>query len=255
MAKSDFSWVNAVDTATFVAASEVATLPSANLAEPRFGRIWRSLTTTPSVTITFAGATVINVLALAGCTLASTDQIRHRLYNGASLLLDVTENCGVLTGYGLHVHLLASPLTVTSWKIDITATSRAAAGYCDIARAWAGPVWRPAIGIALPWDESWEDGAVNVRGVLSGALFVGDGPQYRTVNLKLDFMSDADKVQAKELARVSGRRGQVLVIPDEGGDVPREAILGHIDKMQPITCSMAIVPPVYSQQFALIQDL
>jgi hypothetical protein len=28
------------------------------------------------------------------------------------LLLDVTEACGVLNGYGLHVHLLAAPLTV-----------------------------------------------------------------------------------------------------------------------------------------------
>jgi hypothetical protein len=95
-----------------------------------------------------------------------------------------------------------------------------------------------------------------VRGKLSGGLFVGDGPQYRAVNLTLQYIGDGtEKAQAKEMARVAGRRGQVLSIPDEDGEIAREAILGHFDKLQPLVCAEDILPPVYSQSFSIIQDL
>jgi len=217
---------------------------------------------------TFMAAQSVDVLALSVGqyydsaqkqwfgTLASTDQIRHRLYDaGGTVLLDVTVSAGVQDGYGLHVYKLAATQSAFSWRCDITASSRASAGYFDIARAWAGPVWQPAIGIAYPWDEGWQDGANNVRGKLSNARFQGDGARFRTVNIVLDFMSDADKLQAKTMMRLTGTRGQILVIPDEAGDVAREAILGSIDKLQPVTCSQDTAPPVYSQSFSLTQDL
>jgi hypothetical protein len=258
MAKTDFSWVNAIDGATFTAGSQAATLPASNLAQTRMGRVWRSLAATSWFQASFAAATAIDVLALGGAGLASTDQVRHRLYDaGGSLLLDVTEACGVLDGYALHVHLLASPLTVASWRCDITATSRAGLGYFDIKRAWAGPKFQPAIGISRPFDDGWQDDAANMRGKLSGGFFGGDGPQYRAVNLVLNYIADGtEKAQVKEMLRVAGRRGQVLAIPDEAGDIPREAILGHFDKLQLVgTSNDDVIPPVYSQSFSIIQDL
>lgn len=191
-------------------------------------------------------------------TLASTDTVRHRLYasDGTTVLLDTGAiACGILDGYRLHIYLLAAPITAYSWRCDIVATSRGSFGFFDVARAWAAPKWQPAVGIALPWDESWNDGAANVRGKLSGGLFLGDGPQFRSANFTLDFMAVADKTQAKELSRIAGTRNQVLVIPDEDGTPAREAILGHFDRMQPLTASKPIVPPVYQQSYSLIQDL
>lgn len=268
MAKTDFSWVNAIDLATFTTGSQAATLPVSNLASARTGRVWRSLSISSYFIATFSAPLAVDVLALSVgqyfdsakkqwfSQLASTDQVRHRLYDsGGAVLLDVTLNSGVLDGYGLHIYKLAATLTVASWRCDITATSRGAQGFFDIARAWAGPVWQPAIGIAYPWDESWQDGANNVRGKLSNARFAGDGARYRTVNIVLDFMSQADKLQAKEMMRITGTRGQLLVIPDEDGDPPREAILGAIDKLQPLTCAQDLAPPVYTQSFSLTQDL
>lgn len=259
MGNSIFSWENALDTASFTASSEAATLPASNLATFRKGRVWRSLATSSYFIANFAATTNVEILALAGCTLSETDQIRHRLYsntNGTgSLLLDVTVDADVFDGYGIHLNVLGASYSALSWRCDITATSRAAQGYFDIARGWAAPVWNPAIGISYPWDESWNDDADNVRGGRSGALFVGDGAQYRSANVTLEFMSEADKVQAKELARIAGRRSQALIIPNTVGDPAREAILGHLDRIQPVRCSIPTAPAVYEQSFSIIQDL
>jgi hypothetical protein len=260
VAKTDFSWVNACDTATFVAGSEASTLPSANLATFRYGRVWRSLASTAYFTATFTAATAISILALAGCSLAATDTVRHRLYSGTNgtgaVLLDTgAMACGVLPTYALHIYKLAAPLSPLSWRCDIVSTSRGAQGYFDIARAWAGPVLQPGVGIDHGWDEAWLDGANNVRGGLSGALFPGDGPQYRVLNATLGWLSDAEKAQFKEMQRIVGTRSQVLFVPDEDGDMPREAIIGHLGPLQQAREANARVPPVYSQAFTITQDL
>lgn len=257
---TEFSWVNAVDTATTITAdSQSATQPASNLASPRYGRIWRtSAATTAYFLITFSAATAVNVLALAGCTLSATDTVRHRLYDtdGVTVLYDSgVVACGVLPGYALHVTRLSQSYSPKYWRCDIVATSRASQGYFDIARAWAAPVWSPTIGISVPWDESWRDEADVVRAPRSGARFAGDGPQYRTLNCTLKWMLAADKLQAKELARVAGIRSQVLLIPVTSGDLPREAILGRFDKLDPARQTINSVPARYEQDFSISQDL
>jgi hypothetical protein len=86
-------------------------------------------------------------------------------------------------------------------------------------------------------------------------LFVGDGPRYRSMNITLKWLSDADRIQAKELARAAGRRSQVLVIPNETGDIAREAMIGHFDKLQPVSQALNASPAVHSQNISIIQDL
>lgn len=257
---TEFSWVNAVDTATVITAdSQSAAQPASNLASPRYGRIWRtSGATTAYFIATFAAATSINVLALAGCTLSATDTVRHRLYDtdGTTVLYDSgAVACGVLPGYALHVTRLSQAYSPKYWRCDVVATSRASYGYFDIARAWAAPVWTPTIGISLPWDESWEDDAEVIRAPRSGARFAGDGPQYRTLNCTLKWMLAADKLQAKEFSRIAGRRSQALLIPVTTGDIPREAVLGRIDRIQPATQEINSVPARYAQSFSISQDL
>lgn len=260
MAKTDFAWVNACDAATYTADSEAAALPASNLASPRTGKVWRALATTTFFVASFTAATSINVLALGSCTLSATDTVRHRLYAGPSatgtLLLDTGAiACGVLPGYALHVYKLAAALSPQSWRCDIVATSRASLGYVDIGRAWASPVLQTAVGISRPWDEMWTDDVDIVRGKRSGGLFVGDGPQYRILNVSLDWVSEAEKAQLKEMQRLIGRRYQALIIPDEDGDIPREAVLGRLGALQPVRNSALPVPPVYGVSFNIIQDL
>jgi hypothetical protein len=257
---TDFSWVNAVDTApTITTDSQASTLPVTNLASSRYGRIWRtSAATTSFFLATFAAVTSVSVLALAGCTLAATDTVRHRLFaaDGVTVLYDSgVIACGVLPQFALHVQLLGASYSAGSWRCDIVAPSRNSLGYFDIARAWAGPMWTPAIGISLPWSESWEDGANVTRSKLSGGVFLGDGPQYRMMDAVLNWMTEADKAQAEDLARIVGTRGQVLFIPVDTGNLPRQAILGRFGKMQPIAQQQKTVPPRYQQNFNFIQDL
>jgi hypothetical protein len=247
---ADLAWVNAVDTATFTAGSAADSLPVENLASARYGRVWRSLATTSYFVATFAAVTAIDILALGAATLGAADSIRHRLYDAAGVsLLDVTVSAGVLPGHALHVYTLAASVNAKSWRCDITATSRATNGYFDIGRAWAAPKWRPTYGVSFGWDETWQDDANNVRGKISGALFTGDGAQYRTVNVTLNYMNETNKVQAKELSRLTGRRSQVLLVPNQNGDVPREAILGRVDKMQAAKNIPGASPPRYAKVF------
>jgi hypothetical protein len=163
--------------------------------------------------------------------------------------------CGVLPGYALHVYKLAAALSPLSWRCDIVATSRASLGYFDIGRSWAAPVLQTAVGISRPWDEMWTDDVDIVRGKRSGGLFVGDGPQYRILNVSLDWLSEAEKAQLKEMQRLIGKRYQALIIPDEDGDIPREAVLGRLGSLAPIRNTAPPVPPVYGQVFNIIQDL
>ena len=274
MAKTDFSWVNAVDLSTIVAGSESSTLLAANLASPKTARLWRANTNSTYFTSTFLTAQSVAILALATgrdsydsalqswvAQLAAADTVRHRLYDAATgtgtLLYDSgVISCGVLQGYGLHVHTPASIVaSVKSWRCDIVATSRASYGFFDITRAWAGTKWRPAVGIDHGWSEAWADGAQVSRGVFSGGVFPGDGPRFRVLDCSLGFMGDTDKLQAKDLTRLVGLRKQVLLVPDQDGDVYREAILGRLASIGRATEARMTAPPVYQQPFSIIQDL
>ncbi len=252
-----FAWENAVDAGTIAATSESPNLPVSNLQNARTGRVWRPKTTTASFTATFAAATAIDVLALAGCKLDAADTIRHRLYDAAnSLIYDSTvQASGVLTGYGLHIKKLSSQLTAMKWVCDVDAPSRVSMGFFDIKRAFAAPVWQPAIGIVRPWDRTWRDDADKNRSKRSGAVLIGDGARYRTLNVQLGWMEESDVVQAEAMAYAAGVRGQVLCIPDLGGDMPRQAILGRIDQIQPIRQTKDVFPPVYEQGFSITQDI
>lgn len=251
------SWENAVDDGTCVANSQASTLPASNLKSPRFGRVWRSLSTTPTLEITFAQPTTIRALALAGCTLAAADTVRHQLIT--DLLVIAYDSgvipCGVEEEYALHAKLLSqSYASIKYWVTYFSAPSRATDGYFDIARAWAGPCWTPEVGMSRPWGEGWSDGADIIRGKKSGGVFVGDGPKLRTLDFSLDWMGDADKALCKRMLRDIGRRKQLFVIPDEAGHIPTEAILGRIPDLAKITNSKDVVPPVYETSFSILQD-
>lgn len=262
MSKTDFSWVNACDTATFTAGSEAATLPASNLANSKTGKVWRSLATTSYFIANFAAATNITVLALGSCTLSSTDTVRHRLYSGANatgtLLYDSgVVSCGVLDGYALHISKLAATYSALSWRCDIVATSRATAayGYFDIKRAWAAPILQTGVGMSHGWGEVWKDGSDNVRGKLSGGFFGGDGPKQRLMNFTLDWLSESEKTTLLDMQRLIGTKSQLLFIPDEDLSQPRTAILGRLLDPQEAKESAARVPPVYSMSFSILQDL
>lgn len=254
-----FSSGNQFDVASLITDSAASNLPVANLADRKVQKVWRALATTAYFGADFGSLNPIRELGLFGCTLASTDTIRHRLSAtamGNGELLDTTAvACDVQDGYWQHLHILAAAVSARYWRCDIVATSRAAEGYFDIGRAWAGDVWEPAINFSLDWHEQWVDSSIVEKSPRSGAVFVDEGVIYRRMGVQFDAFAEADRVEALYLDRVAGKRSQILFVPNSAGDPETEAILGRMIDTTPVRNPTDSWPARYSKQYDIEQDL
>lgn len=250
-----FSWDDAVYGAGLSAGSEATNLRSYNLSDPILQKPWRSLATTSYFQVVFSMPWNIDLLGLFGTNIGPADQVRHRLYDAGNIvILDDTVSAGVVPGYGMHLYRLPTTLVAAKWRCDITASSRASSGNFDVGRAWAAPVVQPKIGIAPGWSEDQIDKAEKVRGRFSGAVFTGNGPQYRSTEVTFGYLNEADSDALKEMVRAVGQRKQVFFAPfDE--DMPTQAILGKFTSISPITEPARTFPRHFSQQFTIEEDL
>jgi hypothetical protein len=236
------------------AGSEAGNLRAYLLADSILQKPWRSLTTSTYFLSIFAEPSPIDLLGLFGTNIGPTDQVRHRLYDESNaVLLDVTADAGVASGFGMHIYRLASTVVASRWRCDIAATSRSSFGTFDIGRAWAGPLWKPSRGISPGWTNGLVDKTEKSRGRYSGAVFVGKGPQYRSADFALDWMSEADSDTAKKMVRDVGVRSQVFFAPfDE--NLTTLAILGKFTAISAVTERNSF-PKTASQKFTIEQDL
>lgn len=260
MGTSLFSWVNAIDGASLAAGDQVVTLPVANLADPKIQKLWRSGTSTATFfTADLRSAISLGVIGLFGCNLSSTDTVRIRLSNvavGSSELLDTTALAsGIADGYGQYVYVPAAAISARYLRVDINAPSRASYGNFDIGRAWAGPVWNPAVNFSLGWGEDFEDPSVVTESPRSGAAFVDTQAKRRVMALGYDFLSPADKDSAMDLARQAGRSGQLLFVPDTAGSLAKGPLLGRKSEDSKVLQSFNSYPAIYAKSFTLRQDL
>lgn len=248
-----FSWENAIDAATLEATSEGGLLKAYNLARPELKRVWRSLATTASFNAIFSAATSMKLLALAGVNFASSDQIRHRLYDASDVnILDVTVDADLVDG--VHAYLLDNALAVKRWNCEITATSRAALGTFDVGRAWASPVFSPTINISYGWGSGLIGPASSRRARYSGTMFPRSAPKFKVVEFALEFMSQADRDTIREMVQAIEDHSQVLCLPT--GELPDpDIILGHFADLEISRQNIPALPALYSQSFRIEQDL
>jgi hypothetical protein len=251
-----FSWHNAIDKAAMSAGSEASNMRSYNLGGDVLKRAWRALSTETWFEAALLEDASPDILGLFGATLSSGDTVRHRLYDsGGIAVLDETVDAGIADGYGQHIYFPPSGLTVSKWRCDIVASSRASVGYFDIGRAWLGPGWKPSIGYSVGIGQGWNSTAQPVRAPLSGVIFPGDGASFRSTAFTLDYMSDDDRNQALELMRTAGTTQQVLWVPDTtDGDPAREAMLGKFTEVTQPKIAVATFPRTYSQDFSIQED-
>jgi hypothetical protein len=265
MAGPLFSYTNYADTGVYTAGDQVSTLPVSNLADRRVQKVWRSGTSYATwFGIDFGDSVGIGILGLFGCTLFSTDTVRHRLSNvalGNGEILDTgAVASGISDGYDQTLKVLGSGGTNTTaryWRCDINAISRSfVEGYFDIGRAWAGPVWQPSVGISLNWSEAWDDTSQIERSPVSGATFVQGGVSPRGMSVQFDYLSEDDKANALYIDRTVGTRGQLLFVPDETSTtLNAQAILGRQTRIARISQPTDTYPVVYSKAYDLQQDL
>lgn len=253
-----FAWDNLIDTAALSANHAAGNCPVTNLADPIVQKPWRSLdASSAAFTAIFSTPTVLDFLLIAGCTLSDTDTVQHKLWDASNSLIynSGAIASGIAEGYGLHFHLLSELTAAAKWECTIDASSREADGFFDVGRAWAGTSWQPTIGVDVGYSAGWDDKADTIRAQMSGVNFTGDGAQFRRLDFTLSNMDSDDRAEAMEMARVAGKRGQRVFVPDTSGDWAKEAIVGRILEMSPVSEPTESYPARYAQTFRLEQDL
>lgn len=255
-----FSWINGIDGAILSAGNQVSTLPVANIADRKVQKAWRSGNATASwFGADLRTATSLGVIGLFGMNIAAADTVRIRLSNvavGNNELLDTTALASnVAAGYGQYVYVPVAPITARYLRVDINAPSRASQGNFDVGRAWAGPVWTPPINFSLGYGEQFNDGSSVLKAPRSGARFVDEGAVWRSFDMTFDWLDDADRIDALEIDRVCGKRGQLLFVPDTAGDLVRRPLLGALTETSKVIENVAVFPPAYSKSYSIEQDL
>ncbi|MGB4101077.1 MAG: hypothetical protein WBK91_04135 [Alphaproteobacteria bacterium] len=271
---SHVNWVQRPETSV-AASSATVQNPATNLQQSYLRRRHRTLAgvTNYNLAFDFHQARDIGVIALAqpddagyldsaGVAVgafAATDTVRHRLdltTAGAGALLDTGAVAGNwAAGYGLHVHVPSSPITARYLNIDINAPSLLTTpAYCDLGLVWAGTMFRPAANFSYGWSHVWQDGSAISRNQRSGLTLVDNAAKFRVLTLGLKSLREAEAKQTfLEFQRVIGLGGLLLCIPEpEDGYSPRQAIIGRLAQVAPITQTDFVQ---YDATFQIIQNL
>lgn len=234
-----FSYQNLVDSAAtqLTASSSVGNNSISNVADPRVGKRWRVLSPGGYGQADFRANKNIDIVVLVfprDTTLAK-GTVQHQFdadggTPGTGAVLDSgAVDIGLVDGYGYHIYRPSSTISARYWRWTYALTT----AYADTGRAWAGTVWQPACNFIYGASDQWDDLSAVSISRRSGAEFVDVKPKQRGISFALDFMLDADRQIARELQRVSGLSGQVLVIKDPT-NAPKETVLGRFGKINPI---------------------
>lgn len=150
---------------------------------------------------------------------ADDDTIRHRLdadTPAAGALLDTgAVASGVVPGYGYHVHKLATPVSARYWRCDLSAPSRAALGYVDLARAWAGPVLQPEVGVDYGATHGWNATNPIVASASGDTDFVGHREAKRSFSMTFSWLTASERDAIEDLEREVTTAGQFIACRDD----------------------------------------
>lgn len=174
--------------------------------------------------------------------MAASDTIQHRFDNvtpgngvlGSSGLI----NCGIEAGYGIHVWKPSARITARYWHITVNAASLVSSpSYVDIGTLFAGVAFQPLRNMAYGWGKGRQLGRMESEAARSGLRQFARGRGRRTLAFTAPWLTIAEaKNTVEDMQRIADRAPQVLAIPDiDGGYVAREAVLGTLEQIAPVT--------------------
>jgi hypothetical protein len=191
--------------------------------------------------------------------MASTDTIRNELSAITPAAHDVydsgTAAGGWAKGYGVSTKVLTAAVAARYWTCTLAAPSLSSVpGFLDIGRLWAGPAFIPSLNFDYGWSDTWVDGSQRTDVARSGGAFFDMMWKRRELVIALRGLNNQEsKDTYKELQRIAGKSGQVLVIPEPGSIYdPTQAIIGRMKEVSPIT---QVNFALYEATFTVTQDL
>ena len=241
MANLRIVYSNAADRATLTATAGVGTMVKENLLLDTKSKVWRTASTSATITLIWTTAEIIGAVALPFCNLSPTATIRVRGYTNSGDASPVGDSgtalaCPIGSGgwvgaTGVNTYAYAGGRYATSWftkrsvkkiVIDIVDTSNTL-GYIEASRVVAGDYWSPTNNVEHGSIQlATADRSKNER-TDSGDLRTDRGTMHKRVSLDLSLMPAADRNSVWSIARGNGMFKPVFFsLSPQGTDVDEE---------------------------------
>lgn len=253
---------NATDrAATLVASTTAGSLAASNLQTNLKSEVWRSTSTTSTLTLTWANAETLACVALPLCNLTSAATIRAQCYTntgdaspvldtGAALACPTSASYGndygvtgannafvrggantFAYGGGAYAGVWFNAVAVKKVVITITDTTNPD-GYIEASRLVVGTYWTPERNVAYDSPKvTVVDSSKNERSE-AGDLITDRGIMFRRLEFDLAVMTNADRDSMWRILRKNGMSIPVFVsITPESTDVVDEQIFSIYGKL------------------------
>lgn len=242
MANIRVIYSNAGDRATLVASSTAGSLAVTNLQKDTKAAIWRSTSTSATVTASWTTGEVIGGVALPFCNLTPYATIRVRGYTNpwdtstifdtgtifacppANLGLidwgndslginayDVTNGVnGYNYGGGSYARAwITSPANVRKLVIDLVDSGNTA-GYLEVSRLVCGQAWEPSIGPVEGATMTFLDTSKHYR-TDAGDQYTDTGTKHRKQSFSLPSLDAKDRTKMWDILRVNGMSKPIFI--------------------------------------------
>lgn len=226
---------NAADRATLTASSTAGVLVATNMQDERKSLVWRSTSTSATLTLIWPSLETISGVALPFCNLTQTSTIQLKGYTGSgpyTLVMDTgtvlaapvsalgifnwgSSALGVNTyaygggTYGRCWIPITSIRSLTKLEIIITDTANTQ-GYIECSRIVAGAHWAPVYNVGYEIPVTVNDTSNTTRNDAAD-LITEIGPMYKTISLGLSNMVDMDRTKLISIIRGNGKSKPIFV--------------------------------------------
>ena len=213
---------NAADRATLVATPGVGTLVAANLLTDIKSEVWRTGTTTASITLTWANSEVVGVVALPFCSLTQTATIRVRGYTNTGDAAPAVDTGVILacpvgigawdwgtTALGVNSYAYGGASYAVAWFAQTSVTKividlvDTASTYVEAARVVAGSYWTPLNNAEYGVQITMNDLSKHER-TDAGDLRTDRGAMFKKISLDLTLMPAEDRNIVWNISRING---------------------------------------------------
>lgn len=243
----------AARTSSIVASSTAGTLTTANLMSDRKSEVWRSTSTSATLTVTFTSSENVACVALPFCNLTSLATIRVRAYTNTGDPTPIVDTGSVLAApsslggtldwgnlpFGVNAFSYGGYTYADAWfgvvavrkiVIDLVDSTNPA-GYIECAKLVAGNYWSPVYNAPVGARMAVEETSKHDR-TDAGDLMTDRGVMYKSLSIDLVYMPTLDRDYAWRILRGNGmgKPVYVSVMPDST-DVSEEQIFQIYGKL------------------------
>ncbi len=263
---------NVMDSATLSASSTAGALPVTNLQRDQKGYVWRSTSTTATITATWTTSQTLSGIVLPFCNLTSSATIRVRLFTNTTDTSPVRDTGIVSTAAyapgdiwggspqtGVNAYSFGGGTYARCWfastvarKVEITLSNPGnPSGYLEASRLVGGLHWAPQYNTSFGLSVGYGDTSTQVR-TEAGNLITVINPIHRTLNFDLQYLTDADRVRMLSILRGNGLRKPLFVsVFPEDADVTKEQSYQIYGKMPSLNSISHPLYTIYSTSISL----